>query len=196
MVEKKRILESAIGTFTTLGIKRVSIDDICLNLSISKKTFYQHYGEKQTLINDFLEAEFEKIFDEHARLQAAMKSPLEVMIRYNQFLMDQVRLKNPSVLYDLKQFYPENYAVYNQHRRKLVGTLVEILEAGIQSNDFRKQLDPRSLAEMRVSQLESILLPHPIGHDRPEEYHQQLFEHFIYGIAGFAGMGKLPDSNK
>jgi AcrR family transcriptional regulator len=195
MVEKKRILESAIDTFTALGIKRVSIDDICLNLSISKKTFYFHYHEKQTLINDFIEAEFAKVFDEYDRLRRTLKSPLEVMIRYNQFLMDHVRSRNPSVLYDLKQFYPENYAVYNLHRVKLVDRFEEILKAGTVSGDFRKELDPRSLAELRVSQLESILLPHPIIHERPEAYHQQLFEHYIYGIAGFLGMGKFPDTS-
>jgi len=195
MVEKKQILKTAIDTFTSLGIKRVSIDDICFNLSISKKTFYQHYGEKQVLINDFIHAEFRKVFEKLEKLKGSVKSPLELMIRFNQFLMDEIRSKNPAVLYDLKQFYPENYEVYYRNRSKLVDQFEEILKAGIKSGDFRKEIDARSLALLRMSQLESILLPNPILEDHPENYHQQLLEHYIYGIAGYRGMGRFPQGS-
>lgn len=194
MVEKAQILKTAIDTFTMLGIKRVSIDDICFNLSISKKTFYQHYSEKQSLINDFLDAEFALVFDEYARLKGALKSPLALMVRFNQFLMDLAQSRNPAVLYDLRQFYPENYEVYSQLRSELVRRFKEILDDGIAQGYFRKDIDSSSLAELRMSQLESILLPFPIIRDQPENYHQQLFEHYIYGIAGYLGMGRLPDN--
>src|SRR5690242_3544487 len=128
MVEKTEILKNAIHTFATLGIKRVSIDDLCFNLSISKKTFYHHYHEKQALINDFIAAEFQPIFDEYDRLKS-LKSPLEVMIRFNQFLMELIRSKNPAVLHDLKQFYPENYEVYHEYRARLMRAFEEILES-------------------------------------------------------------------
>lgn len=194
MVQKAEILKTAIDTFTNLGIKRVSIDDLCFNLSISKKTFYQHYSEKQLLINDFLEAEFTVVFERYEKLKSELQSPLALMVRYNQFLMEQVESKNPAVLYDLKQFYPENYEVYHHLRSELAEKLADILREGIASGHFRKEIDPESLAELRVSQLESILLPFPLLQHRPDNYHQQLFEHYIYGIAGYLGMGKFSQS--
>lgn len=191
MVEKTEILKSAIHTFANLGIKRVSIDDLCFNLSISKKTFYHHYHEKQALINDFIAAEFQPIFEEYDRLKE-VKSPLEIMIRFNQFLMELVRSKNPAVLYDLKQFYPENYEVYHEYRSKLMRAFQEILESGISSGHFRKEIDAKALAALRVSQLETILIPYPCQETQSEQYHQQVFEHYIYGIAGYLGMGRFP----
>ena len=195
MVEKTQILKSAIHTFANLGIKRVSIDDICFNLSISKKTFYHHYHEKQSLINDFIAAEFEPIFQEYERAKEDLKSPLEIMVRYNQFLMEVIRTKNPAVLYDLRQFYPENYEVYHEYRSKLLQVFQEILESGIHSGHFRKEIDARSLAALRVAQLKSILVPYPSNQAQPEEYHHELLEHYIYGIAGFHGMGRFPDAS-
>jgi TetR/AcrR family transcriptional regulator, cholesterol catabolism regulator len=195
MVEKTQILKSAIHTFANLGIKRVSIDDICFNLSISKKTFYHHYHEKQALINDFIAAEFRPIFEEYEKLRGGSKSPLEIMIRYNQFLMELIRSKNPAVLYDLRQFYPENYEVYHEYRSELLQAFQAILESGIISGHFRKEIDAKSLAALRVTQLESILIPYPSHQAQPEQYHQQLFEHYIYGIAGFLGMGRFPDAS-
>lgn len=194
MVEKTQILKTAIDTFTALGIKRVSIDDLCFNLSISKKTFYQHYSEKQILINDFLKAEFGELFAEYDRLKDELQSPLALMVRYNQFLLQAIQAKNPAVLYDLKQFYPENYETYINLRTELINKLEQILKDGIKQGYFRKEIDPRSLAELRVAQLESILMPFPILHEHPEGYHQQLFEHYIYGIAGYLGMGRFPET--
>jgi AcrR family transcriptional regulator len=194
MVEKTEILKRAIHTFANLGIKRVSIDDLCFNLSISKKTSYQHYHEKQALINDFIAAEFQPIFDEYDRLKG-LKSPLEIMIRFNQFLMDLVQTKNPAVLHDLKQFYPENYEVYHEYRSRLMRVFQEILESGIISGHFRKEIDAKSLAALRVSQLESVLIPYPLAETKSAQYHEQIFEHYIYGIAGYLGMGRFPDAS-
>src|SRR5690606_11418008 len=141
MVEKKQILDTAINTFGALGIKRVSIDDLCFNLAISKKTFYQHYSEKHALIDDFLEAEFAVIFGEYTRLNNTAQSPLEVMVRYNQFLMDRIQSRNPAVLYDLKQFYPRNWEVYHRLRSGLVERFAAILTEGMASGHFRKEID-------------------------------------------------------
>ncbi len=191
MIGKAQILKAAADNFTSLGIKNVSVDDICDNLSISKDTFYEHYSEKQQLINDFLDAEFSAVFEEYARLQSSLQSPLAIMVRFNQFLMERLRSKNPVVLQDLRQFYPENYEVFFRLRERLVDLFADLLRDGIAQGYFRKEIDPVAIAELRVAQLESIFLPSPIAPPRPANYDQQMFEHFIYGIAGYLGMGRI-----
>ena len=40
---KERILETATTKMTVAGVRSVSIDDICRELGISKKTFYVYF---------------------------------------------------------------------------------------------------------------------------------------------------------
>jgi len=182
MVEKNQILTAAIETFNKLGLKRVSVDDICFNLSISKKTFYQHYSEKEILINDFITSEFLRVSEKYDALKQESKSPLELLVHYNQYLLDVVNTKNPAVLFDLQHFYPENLNEYRRQRPILVNHFREILNKGIESGDFRKNIIPAVLAELRLSQLEMHLLnKYPLT-EEIRLAQKQLAEHFIYGV--------------
>lgn len=182
MVEKKQILTVAIETFNRLGLKRVSVDDICFNLSISKKTFYHHYAEKEILINDFIISEFLIISEKYDLLRQESKSALELLMRYNQFLLDVVNTKNPAVLFDLQHFYPENLNEYRSQRHILLTHFQEILGDGIESGNFRRNINPAILAELRLSQLETHLLnKYPLS-EEINLTQKQLAEHFIYGV--------------
>lgn len=49
---KARIREKAKELFTQLGMRRVSMDDIANSVGMSKKTLYQYYTYKETLVAD------------------------------------------------------------------------------------------------------------------------------------------------
>ena len=40
---KENIIKIALNQFNQIGIRNVSIDDVCAELRISKKTFYQYF---------------------------------------------------------------------------------------------------------------------------------------------------------
>lgn len=44
---KLRVVETASKSFMTLGIKAVHMDDIASSLSISKRTLYELFGDKE-----------------------------------------------------------------------------------------------------------------------------------------------------
>ena len=52
---KERILETATAKMTVAGVRSVSIDDICRELGISKKTFYVYFESEDQLLEAFLE---------------------------------------------------------------------------------------------------------------------------------------------
>lgn len=47
---KVHILEKATELFTRQGIRSVTMDDVSRHLSISKKTLYQHFTDKDDLV--------------------------------------------------------------------------------------------------------------------------------------------------
>ena len=47
---RKKILEGTKELFMRYGIRSVSMDDIARHLSVSKKTLYQHFADKDELV--------------------------------------------------------------------------------------------------------------------------------------------------
>ena len=50
MTPKERIVEQTMEMFVTQGIKSVRMDDIARQLSISKRTLYEMFGDKEELL--------------------------------------------------------------------------------------------------------------------------------------------------
>jgi AcrR family transcriptional regulator len=58
---KETILQKANDMFLTLGYKSVTMDDIAAGLGISKKTIYQHFANKNELVEESALHLFEQI---------------------------------------------------------------------------------------------------------------------------------------
>jgi len=56
-IMKENIIQTANNQFQQMGIRNVSIDDVCAELRISKKTFYQYFNKKEDLVNAVIEHE-------------------------------------------------------------------------------------------------------------------------------------------
>ena len=54
--QKTHIIKTAGEMFFRLGIRSVSIDDICHELGMSKKTFYVYFASKDELVAQLLHA--------------------------------------------------------------------------------------------------------------------------------------------
>lgn len=58
---KRRILEAATRLFSTEGIRAVGIDRLIQESSVTKATFYKHFGSKDRLIQHYLRASSEQL---------------------------------------------------------------------------------------------------------------------------------------
>ena len=54
--QKQQIIKTAGEMFFRLGIRSVSIDDICRELGMSKKTFYVYFAGKDELVAQLLQS--------------------------------------------------------------------------------------------------------------------------------------------
>ena len=54
--QRNHIIKTAGELFFRLGIRSVSIDDICRELGMSKKTFYVYFASKDELVEQLLQA--------------------------------------------------------------------------------------------------------------------------------------------
>ena len=67
------IIKKAGELFFRLGIRSVSIDDICRELGMSKKTFYVYFASKDEMIEQMLQANLNNMADKMNGLLALKK---------------------------------------------------------------------------------------------------------------------------
>lgn len=72
---KLRILEAATALFSQEGIRAVGVDRLIQQSSVTKATFYKHFGSKDRLIRDYLTAASAHDLTELDRLIHSSDSP-------------------------------------------------------------------------------------------------------------------------
>jgi AcrR family transcriptional regulator len=87
---KQRILETANRLFYEEGIRAVGIDRLISESSVTKATFYKHYGSKDKLILEYLKVRSSLEHEFLASLQSAETNPTEVIRALMTAISDEV----------------------------------------------------------------------------------------------------------
>ena len=82
MVIKEQIMLTAFDLFSEHGIKNVSMDDIAHNASISKRTLYELFEDKETLLTECINLSYTKMRLSMKRLESEPITALEVALLF------------------------------------------------------------------------------------------------------------------
>ena len=147
--QRRQIVKKACDLYGQYGIKSVSMDDICRELGISKKTLYTVFEQKEDLVEavlDGIQQEFEQRTEELASGSTSIWLALSEMLDHIAQLPD-IR-KMPPFFYDLNKYYP---AIAKAHTERVRAKNIEVLErvllAGAKEGIFRVDLDMPVLAD-------------------------------------------------
>jgi AcrR family transcriptional regulator len=107
------IIKTAGDMFFRLGIRSVSIDDICHELGMSKKTFYVYFASKDELVEQLLQANIDYMASKMEGLLKTgdFKQLVAKFIKHQEAEKNDVR-RVPQLVYDLKKYYPRQFAQF------------------------------------------------------------------------------------
>lgn len=114
--QKQHIIKTAGELFFRLGIRSVSIDDICRELGMSKKTFYVYFASKDELIEQMLQANIDYMSGKMKDLLDLrdFRQLVKKFIKHQEAEKNDVR-RVPLLVYDLKKYYPRQFADFQQN---------------------------------------------------------------------------------
>ena len=141
--ENEKIIKTAGELFFRLGIRSVSIDDICRELGMSKKTFYVYFASKDELIEQMLQANIDYMEGKMKALlsQGDFRHLVKAFLKYQEAEKNDVR-KVPQLVYDLKKYYPRQFADFQKlcfEKQKMY--LKRYLEQGVAEGLVRANLN-------------------------------------------------------
>ncbi len=158
MSDKQNIVEEAIKVFLQYGIRSVTMDDLSRLLSISKKTLYQHFTDKESLITAALETHRcgVKAMLEEARKIA--QDPIQELLIFSQWEQYAANQVPPVVIFDLKKYHPAIWkSVLQQELNYSLGWLHENLERGIEQGLYRTDIPIDVVVRLYLAQREGML---------------------------------------
>jgi len=139
---KETILQKANEMFLSLGYKSVTMDDIATEMGISKKTIYQHFANKNELVEESALHLFEHISAGIDQIIAQKHNSIEEMFIIRNFLMKNLKNESASPFFQLQKFFPKTFTCLRTKQfEKMHNSMIENLKNGIKDKLYRPNID-------------------------------------------------------
>lgn len=199
MDQKERIVREAMQMFVSEGIKSVRMDDIARQLGVSKRTLYELFGDKESLLYLAMEHYFESKRLERERVSAGASNVLEAMFRVlNCVMADSEAVQR--LQGNLRKFYP---AVHERLLREGLAKsrrdLRRMLEQGIADGLFVATIHIDLAISVlyytasAITDRKDLLLPEGMSE---REAFVQIVSNFFRGISTPEGARLIDDYRK
>lgn len=188
---KARILKTAGELFFKFGIRSVSIDEICNELHISKKTFYTIFKQKDELVAELLNAMGQKQEKDFKAILEQDCNVLDMLIKNFKKLHQYPIEKYRAFKYDLEKFYPEvldNFQTKTKNTEQKYMTL--LLKKGIEQNMYRKDLNIEAtaflLTNANLFTSKELIFSLPMSNSQCIDYFLDMVIHMLCNENGIA----------
>ncbi len=167
---KERILQKARDLFMRYGFRSVTMDEIAGQMGISKKTLYQFFEDKDSLVEMVMQGEMAFIETECRRQYQESENAIDELFKDMDSMYEVMDSMNPQIIYDLEKFYPRTFEKFKQHKHSfMLDVIRNNIFRGIREGLYRPEIDVDIAAKFR---LESNFLV----------FNQELFPYGKYSI--------------
>ena len=137
---KTRILDTAMLLFKKNGIKAVKMDDIANNLSISKRTLYEIYDNKEDLLLEGVKNDVAMRRKNMEEFRQSNDDVLQVIMHFYQVKLIEIGSINPDYYLDMRKYKKvTDYFEENKAEQKKAAEI--IFRRGVDEGYFLPQLN-------------------------------------------------------
>jgi len=187
---KEKILKEAQSLFWKFGVKSVTMDDIAKHISMSKKTIYQYFEDKDEIVNEITKRHLESQEVALEKLKSESQDAVHEMVKISAHIKFSFENLNSHLLFELKKYHPTAYNTFHDHKQcTIIQSIVENLKKGVEQGYYRKEINIAVLAKLRLEQIEMAFDQniYPASEFMIQDVHVQLFDHFLHGITTLKG---------
>lgn len=154
---KDKIVECATRMFLKHGVRSVKMDDIASHLSISKRTLYELFGNKEELLHAVVAEKHAMNRQWYEQLSRSATNVMDILIGEIRMRMQQVDEVNPLFFSDMSA-YPSVVSLVNRHREQRMLHSREFLERGVREGFFLPGVDYNLVCRIMDSVIYSTLV--------------------------------------
>ena len=189
---RERIIMTSTEAFTSKGIKCITMDDIAAALGMSKRTLYEVFADKETLLKESIlkiQQDRDKYLQE---VYEHSSNVLEVILAVFQKSIEIFHKTNKRFFEDIKK-YPKVYAMMQDRQDSDSEKTMFFFKSGVEQGIFRSDVN-FAIVNLLVREQFDVLLNTDICSEYPfiEVYESIMFT-YIRGISTEKGAKVLED---
>ena len=177
---KDKIIIKSDSLFRKFGIRGVTIDDICSELGISKKTIYTYFDDKHSIALESI-----------VKIKKTSNNSIHFFLELSNFFRQTITNINPLFVHDLKKFHPDLFKITEDLKKKVfIKTLSKNIKRGKKEGFIRKTVDEIIITKLRLEEIELAFDQNLFPYKKFEIINIQLqfFDHFMRGILTNEGL--------
>lgn len=191
MSEKKlEIVQKVCELYRQFGIRSVTMDDVVQELGISKKTLYQYFKDKTDLVLAVMEYDFETKSKEYQACFNDQINAVEELINYSLIQLKIIVDHKPTLIYDLKKYYPSVFNHFNKLKREQIyNGLLSNLKRGKKEGLYRADINAEMIARLNLVRMEGLMSTKFFKQEEiiSRDFFKEILKYHAYGIVNEEG---------
>ncbi len=142
MEPRQRLIQKSIELFTQYGIRQVTMDQIAEEAGMSKRTIYEMFRDKDTLVWECLETMNRQHMEELQSILSLASNAIEALYKFAQHGEQKNAGINRLFFEDLRKIYPHFWNIMKERTQPGSGSFsCNILEKGIREGIFVEDIN-------------------------------------------------------
>jgi TetR/AcrR family transcriptional regulator, cholesterol catabolism regulator len=155
---REEIKREAIGLFFKMGVKNVRMDTIAQRLKVSKRTIYENFKNKDSLIREAIDLSQKEQNEIHEKIVSESGNVIEAVLSLLKNGSEMLSGINPRYYADLQRLYPgiwnEKIRQSKLHSHQLIR---DLLKKGIHEGIYREDINEEIISLILIEQLYMLL---------------------------------------
>lgn len=137
---RERIVIKAMEAFSRNGIKSITMDDVAASLGISKRTLYEVFRDKETLLKECILKNHREMTEFLTDAMAKSTNVLEVILVCYQRSIETFHKTNKRFFEDIKK-YPRIYEMMRHNQEQNSDSTIAFFKMGVEQGIFRNDVN-------------------------------------------------------
>ncbi|MCO6461993.1 MAG: TetR/AcrR family transcriptional regulator [Saprospiraceae bacterium] len=146
---KEIINKKAIQVFLKYGFRAVTMDDLCKELTISKKTLYRYFSNKEELLKECIHSFQKSKINQADQIIKKAADPIEKIFLVIKSHLDYRDINHVTGFWDLQKYY---YDIWNDvvcfNKSYIHNMMIKNMEEGIAAGLYREDLNTEIIAKL------------------------------------------------
>ena len=190
MDTKERIVNECSRMLMSVGPTSMTMDDVARACGISKRTLYETFPDKRTLISECIHREHEAKNAQLKEIFSTSSNCFEAMFRVYQRARKMYEATSVAFINDIKRLYPDIFEKHVENERTVINGIASVLRQAQDEGLVIKRINPE-IAAFLFSQSMRALHENSNGAKygfKEEDLFDHVFVSFLRGVATIKGI--------
>lgn len=190
MDTRERILTEASQMLMSVGPTSMTMDDVARACGISKRTLYEIFPDKRTLIGECMHREHEAKNAQMKEIFQTSSNCFEAMYRVYQRARKMYETTSMAFINDIKRLYPDIFEHHIENEKTAIAGIASVLRQAQDEGLVIKRINPEIAAYLfSLSMREMHENPNGTKYGfKEEDMFDHVFISFLRGVATIKGI--------